>query len=137
MNQRAEEITELRNRLAETETAASKAKKDLALSLKTAEQLKKFFEEERTTFEVQKKDLEKRAKDAEEALNPVTEELTDLKRQIELMTSAVFCKSFDLYSCFNLVIFHLYRFNCDTHMQGAVSPILGMTYGRNSRHVIL
>ena len=92
MTRRAEEITELRNRLAETEAAAAKAKKDLKVSLKTAEELKKFFEEEQTAFDVQKKDLEKRAKDAEEALNPVTEELTGLKRQIELMTSVVFGK---------------------------------------------
>ena len=89
---RAAEITELRNRLAETETAAAKAKKDLALSLTTAEQLKKYFESERATWEVQKNALEKRAKDAEEALNPVTEERSSLKRQIELMTSAVFGK---------------------------------------------
>ena len=101
MNQRAEEITELRNRLAETEYAAAKAKKDLALSLTTAEQLKKYFESERATWEVQKNALEKRAKDAEEALNPVTEELTGLKRQIELMTSAVFGKYLTCM-CFHL-----------------------------------
>ena len=137
LNRRAEEITELRNRLAETESAAAKAKKDLAVSLTTAEQLKKFFEEERTAFEAQKKDLEKRAKDAEEALNPVTEELTGLKRQIELTTSAVFGKYLICIPAFILAIFYPYRFNCDNHMQGAVSPILGMTYGKKSRHVIL
>ena len=92
LTQRAAEITELRNRLAVTETASAKAKDDLALSLTTAKQLKKYFEAERTTWEVQRNALEKRAKDAEEALNPVTQELTGLKRQIELMTSAVFGK---------------------------------------------
>ena len=137
LNRRAEEITELQNRLAETESAAAKAKKELALSLTTAEQLKNFFEEERTAFEVQKNALEKRAKDAEEALNPITEELTGLKRQIELMTSAVFGKYLICTPAFILAIFNPFRFNCDNHMQGAVSPILGMIYGRNSRRLIL
>ena len=109
LNWNIDEINELRSRLAETESAASKAKKDLKVSLKTAEELKKIFEEERTAFEVQKKELEKRAQDAEEALNPVTEELTGLKRQIELMISAIFGK-YDPNSCFILVIFHLCRF---------------------------
>ena len=62
------------------------------MSLTTAEQLKKYFEAERTTWEVQKNAVEKRAKDAEEALNTVTQELAGLKRQIELMNSAVFGK---------------------------------------------
>ena len=136
LNRNADKINELRNRLAEIESAASKAKKDLQVSLKTAEDLKKFFEEERAAFEVQKKELEKRAKDAEEALNPVTEELTGLKQQIELMTSAIFGK-YNLNSCFILAIFPLCRFNRDIYMQGAVSPILGMTSGRNSRPLIL
>ena len=74
----------------ETEAAASKAKKELQVSLKTAEDLKKFFDEERTAFEVQKKDLEKRVQDAEGALNPVTEELAGLKHQVNLMISAIF-----------------------------------------------
>ena len=116
MNRRAEEITELRNRLAETESAAAKAKKDLALSLTTAEQLKKYFEEERTSFEVQKNALEKRAKDAEEALNPVTEELSGLKWQIELMTSAVFGKYLTCTHAFILVICIPVRFNCNDHV---------------------
>ena len=92
MNRNADEINELRSRLAETESAASKAKKDLQVSLKTAEDQKKYFEEERTAFEVQKKDLEKRVQDAEGALNPVREELTGLKQQVEMMTTAIFGK---------------------------------------------
>ena len=39
---------------------------------------------------MQRSALEKRAKDAEAALNPVTQELTGLRQQIELMTSAIF-----------------------------------------------
>ena len=101
LNRNALEINELRSRLTETESAASKAKKELQVSLKTAEDLKKYFEEERATFEVQKKDLEKRVQDAEGALNPVTEELTGLKRQIDLMTSAIFGK-YNLNSCLSV-----------------------------------
>ena len=101
LNRNALEMSELRSRLTETESAASKAKKELQVSLKTAEDLKRFFDEERTTFEVQKKDLEKRVQDAEGALNPVTEELTGLKRQIDLMTSAIFGK-YNLNSCLYL-----------------------------------
>ena len=134
LNRNADEINELRSRLAKTKSAASKAKKDLQVSLKTAEDLKKYFEEERTTFEVQKKDLEKKIQDAEGALNPVTEELTGLKQQIELMTSAIFGK-YNLNSCFILVIFHLCRFNRNIYMQGVVYPILEMIFGRNLKHV--
>ena len=41
---------------------------------------------------IEKTALQKRAEDAEAALKPVVEELTDLKRQINAMTSAVFGK---------------------------------------------
>ena len=97
----AAEITELRNRLAVTETSSAKAKDDLALSLTNAEKLKNDFEAEQTVWEVQRNALEKRAKDAEEALNPVTQELTGLRQQIELMTSAIFGK-YLIYICFHL-----------------------------------
>ena len=90
MTRRAAEVTELRNRLAATETASAKAKEELALNLTNMEKLKKDFEAERSAWEVQRNALEKRAKDAEAALNPVTQELTGLRQQIELMTSAIF-----------------------------------------------
>ena len=134
MTRRAEEITELRNRLAVTETASVKAKDELALSLSNAEKLKKDFEAERTAWEVQRNALEKRAKDAEKALNPVTQELTGLRQQIELMTFAIFGKY--LYAII-FAIFILLRFNFNNHIQGDASPILGMTSGRNSRPLIL
>ena len=97
MTRRAAEVTELRNRLAATETAAAKAKEELALNLTSAEKLKKDFEAERSAWEVQRNALEKRAKDAEAALNPVTQELASLKQQIELMTSAIFGKYLLMY----------------------------------------
>ena len=104
MTRRAAEVTELRNRLAVAETTSSKAKDDLALSLTNAEKLKKDFEAERSVWEVQRNALEKRAKDAEEALNPVTQELTSLRQQIELMTSAIFGEHL-IFICFHLCNF--------------------------------
>ena len=105
LTRRAAEVTELRNRLAATESAAAKAKEQLALNLTSAEKLKKDFEAERSTWEVQRNALEKRAKDAEEALNPVTQELTGLRQQIELMTSAIFGEHL-IFICFHLCNFY-------------------------------
>ena len=101
MIRRAAEITELRNRLAATETASTKVKDDLVLNLTNTEKLKKDFEAERSGWEVQRNALEKRAKYAEEALNPVTQELTGLRQQIELMTSAIFGEHL-ICICFHL-----------------------------------
>ena len=56
------------------------------------EQLKDGFKGERAAWETERETLLKRAEDAEAALNPVREELTGLKRQINAMTSAVFGK---------------------------------------------
>ena len=56
------------------------------------EKLKESFKSERAVWDTEKATLLKRAEDAEAALNPVTEELTGLKRQINVMTSAVFGK---------------------------------------------
>ena len=82
--------TVLRNSLAFHETASAKAKDQLFLALTNMEKLKKDFEAKRSTWEVQRNALEKRAKDAEAALNPVTQELSGLRQQIEFMTSAIF-----------------------------------------------
>ena len=97
LNRRASEATELRNSLAFHETASTKAKEELVLALTNMEKLKKDFEAERSTWEVQRDALEKRAKDAEAALNPVTQELSGLKQQIENMTSAIFGEYLSLY----------------------------------------
>ena len=56
------------------------------------EKLKENFKSEWVVWDTEKATLLKRAEDAETALNPVTEELTGLKRQINAMTSAVFGK---------------------------------------------
>ena len=56
------------------------------------EKLKENFKSEWVVWDTEKATLLKRAEDAETALNPVTEELTGLKRQINAMNSAVFGK---------------------------------------------
>ena len=56
------------------------------------EKLKETFDKERADRETEKAGLTKKAEDAEAALKPVVEELTGLKRQINVMTSAVFGK---------------------------------------------
>ena len=101
MTQRAAEVIELRDRLVVTETASVKSKEELALNLTNMEKLKKDFEVERSSWEVQRNALEKRAKDAEAALNPVTQEWTGLRQQIELMTSAIFGEH-SICMCFHL-----------------------------------
>ena len=56
------------------------------------EQLKDNFKGEWAGWDAEKATLLKRAEDAEAALNPVVEELTGLKRQINAMTTAIFGK---------------------------------------------
>ena len=89
------------------ETASTKTKEELVLALANTEKLKKDFEAERSTWEVQKAALEKRAK---AALNPVMQELSGLKQQIDGMTSAIFGEYLSSYVCI-LAILILLRFN--------------------------
>ena len=61
-------------------------------ALTAMEQLKENFKSERAGWDAEKATLVKRAEDAEVALNPVVEELTGLKQQINAMTTVVFVK---------------------------------------------
>ena len=70
----------------------TKARDELKTALTTMEQLKEWFNSERTNWDTEKAGLLKRAEDTEAALKPVTEELTGLKRQINAMTYAIFGK---------------------------------------------
>ena len=56
------------------------------------EQLKEWFKSEQANWDTEKAGLVKRAETAEAALEPVTSELSGLKRQINVMTSAIFGK---------------------------------------------
>ena len=77
--------------LTKKQAETSKAKEELTGALTAMEQLKDVFKGERADWEAEKAML-KRAEDAKAALNPVTEVLTGLKRQINAMTYAVFGK---------------------------------------------
>ena len=72
---------------------------ELTSALAAMEKLKEGFKKERADWDIEKSALQKRAEDAEAALNPVVEELTGLKRQINAMTTAVFGK----YPYYNLL----------------------------------
>ena len=56
------------------------------------EQLKEWFKSEQANWDTEKAGLVKRVETAEAALEPVTEEPSGLKRQINAMTSAIFGK---------------------------------------------
>ena len=78
----------IKTQLAET----SKAKEELTNALAAMEKLKESLKSERAGWDIEKTTLLKRVEDAEVALNPVAEELTGLKWQINAMTTAVFGK---------------------------------------------
>ena len=61
-------------------------------ALEAMEKLKEAFNKERVDWGTEKTTLLKWAEDPEAALNPLVEELTGLKRQINAMTTAVFGK---------------------------------------------
>ena len=56
------------------------------------EQLKEWFKAEQANWDTEKAGLVKQGETAEAALEPVTKELSGLKRQINAMTSAIFGK---------------------------------------------
>ena len=74
------QIADLQENIKSQQAETSKAKEEPNDALTGMEQLKDGFKGER-------------AEEAEAALNPVTEELTGLKRQINAMTSAIFGKN--------------------------------------------
>ena len=86
------QVIDLQENLKTQQAETSKAKEELASALSAMEQLKEGFKKERADWDIEKATLQKRAEDAEAALNPVVEELTGLKRQINAMTTAVFGK---------------------------------------------
>ena len=92
LSKKESQIADLQENIKSQQAETSKAKDELTSALTTMEQLKENFKSERAGWDAEKETLVKRAEDAEAALNPVTEELTGLKRQINAMTSAVFSK---------------------------------------------
>ena len=86
------QIADLQENIKSQQAETSKAKDELTSALAAMEKLKESFKNERASWDTEKTTLLKRAEDAEAALNPVAEELTGLKQQINAMTAAVFGK---------------------------------------------
>ena len=92
LSKKESQIADLQENIKSQQAETSKAKEELNSALTAMEQLKESFKSERAGWNAEKTTLLKRAEDAEAALNPVVEELTGLKRQINAMTTAVLCK---------------------------------------------
>ena len=90
LSKKESQIADLQENIKSQQAETSKAKDELTSALTAMEQLKESFKSERAGWDTKKATLLKWAEDAEAALNPVAEELTGLKRQINAMTTAVF-----------------------------------------------
>ena len=92
INQQISQIADLRANLKTQQAETTKARDELKTALTTMEQLKEWFKAEHANWDIEKAGLVKRGETAEVALEPVKEELSGLKRQINAMTSAIFGK---------------------------------------------
>ena len=92
LSKKESQIADLQENLKSQQEEASKAKEELTSTLTAMQQLKANFKKERVGWDAEKATPVKRAEDAEAALNPVVEELTGLKQQVNAMTTAVFGK---------------------------------------------
>ena len=93
----------MKNRLAAQEIEIQKANSKFEFSVSENEKLKKIFESEKKAWDDEKASLVTRAETAEASLVEATTELSDLKRQISQMVSAIFGKL--LCKTSNIVIF--------------------------------
>ena len=92
LNMKESQVADLRQNISTQQSATSKAQTELKTTLEEMEKLKKDFKADRNGWDIEKAALVKRAEEDEAALKPVTEELSDLKRQINSMTAAIFGK---------------------------------------------
>ena len=97
------EIADLKSHLKTQELEAQKANSKFEFSVSEQEKLKKKFESEKKTWVDERASLVTRAETAEASLAEATNELSDLKRQISQMVSAIFGKSQS--KTLNIVIF--------------------------------
>ena len=88
------EIVDLKNRVAAQETETQKANSKFEFSVFEQEKLKQNFESEKKIWADEKAALVTRVETAEASLAEATAELSDLKRQISRMVSAIFGKLF-------------------------------------------
>ena len=86
------QVNDLRANIETQQSETSKAKSELKTALENIEQLKQNFSTDKIGWETKKAVVLKRAEDAEAALEPVTDELSDLKHQINNMTTTIFGK---------------------------------------------
>ena len=84
------EIVDLKNRVAAQEIETQKANSKFEFSVSEQEKLKQNFESEKKIWADEKVALMTRAETAEASLAEATAELSDLKRQISRMVSAIF-----------------------------------------------
>ena len=103
LSKKESQIADLQENIKSQPSDTSKAKEELPSSLIAMEKLKENFKKEQADWDIEKATLQKRAEDAEAALNPVVEELTGLKWQINAMTTAVFGKH-PYYKCLTCII---------------------------------
>ena len=92
INHQGSQIADLQENIKSQQAETSKAKDELTSALEAMEKMNESFKNERAGWDTEKTTLLKWAEDAEAALNPVAEELTGLKQQINAMTAAVFGK---------------------------------------------
>ena len=86
------EIADLKSQLKLQVIETQKANSKFEFSISEQEKLKKNFESEKKTWADEKASLVTRAETAEASLAEATTELSDLKRQISQMVSAIFGK---------------------------------------------
>ena len=72
INQQVSQIADLQENVKTQQAETTKARDELKTALTTMEQLKEWFNSERTNWDTKKVGLLKRAEDAEAALKPVT-----------------------------------------------------------------
>ena len=87
------EIADLKSQLKLQELETQKANSKFEFSISEQEKLKKNFESEKKAWVDERASLVARAETAEASLAEATTELSDLKRQISQMVSAIFGKS--------------------------------------------
>ena len=87
------EIADLKSQLKTQELETQKANSKFEFSVSEQEKLKKNFESEKKTWVDERASLVTRAETAEASLAEATTKLSDLKRQISQMVSAIFGKS--------------------------------------------
>ena len=92
LTKKESQIADLQENIKSQQAETSKAKDELTSALAAMEKLKESFKKERAGWDTKKSTLLKRAENAEAALNPVAEELTGLKQQINAMTASFFGK---------------------------------------------